>query len=78
MARQQYTQGRLPHPAVSMLGRATARRAQAGLLPIDSATPLWKLHYFARGTYHWQVGGRDLLLQPRTWLVTPPSVAGEL
>lgn len=63
----------LPHPGVTMLGRSRLRRAQPGDLPVGSDSPVWKIHCFHRGLFHWRVGDRRLDLPPRTWLVIPPG-----
>jgi len=65
----------VPHPAVSMLGRSVTADAARDELPIASDSPVWKLHAFSRGLFHWQVGDRELRIPAGHWLLIPPGVA---
>lgn len=68
------TQARVPHPAMSMLGRSLTSDAMRGELPIASDSPVWKLHAFARGVFHWQVGEKPIRIPAGHWLLVPPGV----
>ncbi len=68
------TQQRVPHPAMSMLGRSQTSDALRGHLPVASDTPVWKVHAFARGIFHWQVGEQQLRIPAGHWLVVPPGI----
>ena len=64
----------LVHPAVGMVGRSLTQHALSGDLKVASDSPSWKIHYFARGVFHWQYGAEELRLRPGTWLIIPPGV----
>lgn len=74
MASLHITGADVPHPAVGMAGRSLTDRALPGDLRIASNSPTWKVHYFARGIMHWQVGDTPLRIEPGTWLVVPPGI----
>ncbi|GEM_PF-3215924 len=68
------TQQAVPHPSISMLGRSQTSEALQHELPVASDSPVWKLHAFARGLFHWQVGEEILRIPAGSWLLIPPGV----